>query len=246
MLQIVKVTKPESRASIRQVLEEGQRSYRIAMADMRQVYERIQNDDTFFGIARDFIPLPQLQGFATNGFETIFERASNKVQLAKQREDAALQADQSFNIDAAAFQSELTQIRNTYENQLGDLCGMLTTDDGQLRPAIRRYAHLDARATVLGDPCGLLGQGQIYEAIVQVGQAQLDIQHIAATYDNVFKEIDIEVERVSQQCNLLFDTAQYVYQQQDKISTLEDAIGAAKVVVQTATSSSSRPSVPPA
>ena len=132
----------------------------------------IRDDINPFGYAPDFVPFPALDASNakdTNAFEVLRLTAWNKVQFAKQREEMALSSDRSFETSAAAFQAELTRIRNTYENQLAELCGTFEVN-GVIYPNTKKYNDLnpDPKAALFGDPCGWMGGGGIHAAIIDV------------------------------------------------------------------------------
>ena len=104
-------------------IEQAQRRYRIAMLDMRQLYDSITDRLSFFGLAPDYIPFPALNEDDVNGIEVILERAFARLDMAAEFEQVALASRREFDVDQAVFQSELVSIRNNYEAQLGDICG---------------------------------------------------------------------------------------------------------------------------
>src|SRR5690606_6082538 len=106
-----------------------------------------------------------------NAFEVMFDIAQSRVTFARNREDQALASNRTFQTDTAQFQAELVRLKNTYEGQLAELCGTFEADDGRIYPAIRRYASQSRLPEQLGDPCGMLGNGQIHNALVAVQQA---------------------------------------------------------------------------
>ncbi len=211
MLRIVQASDPEKRSAIERAREDAQLRYRISLADMRKVYTAITDDVNYFGYAPGFIPFPTVDVRETNAFENIMLRVKTKINIGKEREDVALATARTFDTDAAEFQSELVRIRNTYENQLADLCGVFTGTDALVHPAIAKYGNLDARAQLYGDPCGLLGNGQIHAALGQFEQLGLDLKRVQVEFDNVGRAIEIERERHAAQCNLALDKAKFVY-----------------------------------
>ncbi|MFO0748154.1 MAG: hypothetical protein U1F43_21220 [Myxococcota bacterium] len=203
------------RPQIETVLEDGQRRYRMAMLDMRTVYNSITDDTTIFGIDPDYIPFPTLNDTINdeNAFQKLLARAWQREQIAKAREDVALESNRSFDTDAALFQSELTQIRTTYESQLGDVCGTFSVDVGnqtRVYPATRKYADLDPKLAVLGDPCGMVGNGQLYQAMVQIDVASTDLQLNLTRYANTIQQIQNEKDRVDAQCTLIKGNAAFL------------------------------------
>lgn len=234
MLRIIDTLKPEDRPQVVQVLERGQKRYRMAMLDMRNVYSSITDNIGFFGLAPDYIPFPTLGTTEQNAFEVILARAKAKTAVANQREDEALANNRAFETDAAQFQAELVRLRTTYESQIGDLCGTFAGSNGKIYPAIPRYAYLDERAQKLQEPCGLMGHGAISSAMGQFEIAQTDLKRILKSYDNIFNEVAIEKSRVEEQCNLSLEIADYKYEQQKKIYNLQSAIRWSQLAVREA------------
>ena len=233
MLAIVETLKPEDRPQVLVSLEQGQRRYRTAMADMQNVYSDITDDVRFFGLAPDFVPFPAPPPFGANdsAVEVIIARAKQKVEVARVREDIAIERSKAFETDEAEFQSELIRLRNTYESQLGDICGTFPGPDGKIYPAITQYAELDPRLARFGDPCGMAGNGAVYQAMAEFEIAGLDMRRIRTSYDNTVAEIDIERSRVQAQCNLIFTNADFVYEKQGNINTLQKVVSTARFAV---------------
>lgn len=226
MLRLQQVTDASTRDQLIQAVSTGQRRYRVALVEMKGVYDGITNKTSFYGVEPDFVPLPSLQGFAQNGFAVILERAQNKLALAKQREEAAIANNSAYNFDQSAFESELTNIKTTYENQLADLCGTFEGDDGVVYPATQKYAHLSAATKLLGDPCGLVGTGQIHKAAGEVEVARIEQQEVRQRIMNTFEQVDIETERISKYCQEQLTIAKCVYDSKvlsdDLQSTVDD------------------------
>ncbi|MCA9561998.1 MAG: hypothetical protein KC561_00850, partial [Myxococcales bacterium] len=201
-----------NRPKIDQAIENAALRYGMALLDMRNVYSSINDQTTVFGLDPDFVPFPVMNPAnfqADTAFEVIFRRAMDRVQIARQREEAAIDSNRSYETDTAQFQAELVRIRNTYESQLGDLCGTFAADDGRIYPAIRRYATLDSQLAAYGDPCGLVGNGAIFEALVQIDLIGVEVQQLQERYSSVYQRIEIENQRVDERCELIDDTAAY-------------------------------------
>src|SRR5690606_30521622 len=135
----------------------------------------ISDQVTYFGYQPDYIPFPALDPGDSNAFDKALARAKDKLAVASEKEQIALEDNRSFDTDAASFQAELAQLRDSYEGQLGDICGTFVAQvDGEdtVLPAISKYAYLDPNTAALGNPCGLVGNGGIYEAAAGVEQAK--------------------------------------------------------------------------
>ncbi|MBT9558772.1 MAG: hypothetical protein IV100_22260 [Myxococcales bacterium] len=229
MLRTVDVLQPEDRPQVVTVLEEAQRRYRMAMSDMQNVYIDIADEVRYFGLAPEYIPFPSINpGPQDSGVEVMLLRAKQKLDVARQREDGAIERSKAFESDQGEFQSELVRLRNTYENQLGDLCGTFVGPEGKIYPAIAKYAELDDRLKTLGDPCGFAGNGTIYEAMANFEIVQTDLRRIRTSYSNVLEEVAIEKSRVEAQCGLILDNADYVYEKKGDIVSLQHAVSAGR------------------
>ena len=231
MQRVIMRLKPEDRPQVRQVLEQAQRRYRMAMLDMRNVFDSITDEVSYFGLPPDYIPFPVTFGMEQNAFELMDQRAQQRLNAAKFTEDQAINRNTAFETDKAQFQSQLVQLRNNYENQLAQLCGTFKGADGKVYPAIPRYADLNEKAKNFQDPCGLMGNGAIFQAMGQFEQSKLDLQEIHQNMDNVLEQVKIERNRVSQQCELIAETAEFVYNQGEKQLKLKDAIAEEQLII---------------
>jgi len=227
MLHIVGAVAPEDRAQIKRILEHTQRRYRVALLDMREAYAGITDNQGMFGIAPDFVPIPALdtEDFRqSNGFEVLLRRTQTRAQTARQREDLAIESNRSFDSDSAQFQAELVRIRNTYEDQLAQICGVFTGDDGVVYPAIAKYGDRSNFTAALGDPCGLVGNGSIHEQAAQFELMEVDMRRLIVQQANVFESVEIERRRASEQCGLQLELADFVYEREGEIDDLETVI----------------------
>jgi len=232
MLQVMSAVGNADRPQIERASQDAQRRYRSALLDMQDVFTSIRDGVTIFGFAPEYIPFVALDREdyrQSNAFEVLLLRARTKLQFAKEKEDVALNSNREFETDAAQFQSELTQVRNTYEGQLAEVCGSFEYD-GRIYPAIEKYAYLNERATLLGDPCGLMRTGQIHNAMAAFDDLQIEAAQLQVQYDNVFKEVEIERSTVSAQCNEILDLAQAQYELRGEVRDVQAGIRAAQLV----------------
>ena len=212
MGKITHAISPDDVPAINMEIEKAQRRYRMALLDMRNVYSAITEDINYFGFSPDYIPFPTLSNqVETSAFEVILGRAKNKILIAKERENDALNRNRAFETDAEEFQAELVKLRTNYENQLGDVCGTFEGQDGRIYPAIASYADLNTFTRRVGNPCGTVGNGSINQAMSQYESYLVDLKRIRTSFDNVLQEIEIERSRVSAQCGLIYDIAKYKY-----------------------------------
>ncbi|MEO1266912.1 MAG: hypothetical protein AAFX99_02375, partial [Myxococcota bacterium] len=213
MLRSVEAGLPSERAQIRKVIEDAHLRYASALRNMQNVHSSINDEITIFGFAPDYVPFPALDAGdfrQSNAFERVLTRVRTKLQFAREREDTALNSNREFETNQAQFQSELNQIRINYENQLGELCGTFESN-GRIYPAIEKYAYLDERATLLGDPCGFMGNGQIFESLATFDELSIEAQQLAVQQSNILEEVEIERNRVSGQCNEILEAADFLY-----------------------------------
>ncbi len=231
MHKVVDVVNPEDKDQILFIIDQAQRQYKMALLDMRDVYKGISDDANFFGFSPDYIPFPALDDDDSNAFEKILESAWNKTLFASEKETIALENNREYETDAASFQAELVSIENNYENQLAELCGTFEGPDGVIYPAITKYAHMDEKAKFYGDPCGFMGNGTIHEAMARMEIAALDLQAEMQRRENKKKQIRIELNRVSEYCGEMVESADYVMQYYGEQMTLEALIMGSEMIM---------------
>ncbi|MCA2979713.1 MAG: hypothetical protein INH37_15680, partial [Myxococcaceae bacterium] len=227
MLDIAAVSTSAALPQINVTIEKAQRNYRMALLDMREMYAQITDEQNFFGYPADYIPFPAVDGSSTssaNAFESLLALAKQRLDLAKTREQTALQSGRQGRVDAAQFQSDLTGVRNNYENQLAQICGTFTAEDGRVYPAIRKYAPLSEVATAMGDPCGRLGNGELHNAMGNVKDSSLKLKGVLLRSDNIIADIEIEQRRVAQQCALNTSVAELQYEIAEKQANLANTL----------------------
>jgi len=200
------------RPSVDSVISSAEVRFGQGMVDMMSVYRSISDESGVFGVDPDFVPFPTHSGapLEDNAFEKLLNIANRRIEIAASREENALSSSRAFDTDAAEFQSELVRIRTTYESQLGEVCGIFEGDDGRIYPATRRYASESTETAVIGDPCGLVGNGSIFEAMLQIDRVRIQIEEAQLRYSNVFERMDIERDRVDAQCELIDGLAAFV------------------------------------
>jgi hypothetical protein len=222
--RIIKKLYPQDRPQVVYELTQLQRRFHMALLDMRDEYQKITDDISYFGFPPDYIPFPVTYGNEQNAFELLQQRAWQRINQAKYSEDQAINRSRAFDTEKAQFQSQLVQLKNTYENQLADLCGTFKGDDGKVYPAIPAYADMSPKTRYFQDPCGMVGNGKIFQAMGQFEQRKLDLQEIKQSMNNVLAQIEIEKERVKAQCKLIDQEAKFVYSQGEKKLSLNDAV----------------------
>lgn len=229
MRQVLGQALPEDKDQIVSTIDAAQRSYRDALLNMQTVNNKVSAALNFMGFTADYIPFPALDPNDTNAFDKLSNSATKKLQLAIERENEALANNHQYETDSASFQSELTRIRNEYENQLASICGTFTGNDGQIYPAISKYAQMNTDAAALGDPCGRMGTGGLlYETGASIVAAQLDVSAVQQQFDNTLAEIDSEKQRVAKQCGLIKSEIDFLIKQDNKTNSIQDSIDDAR------------------
>lgn len=223
MNRLVEVSDRADRDQIRSLVRKAQTTYRGALAQMREAYLRLGTAQSRFGFSPDYVPFPTVELGRDNPFEVALFRARDRLTIAAQAEQLAIESDRSFNTDQASFENELTRIRNTYEGQLLELCGGIEVE-GVVYPAIPQYADLTERTLLMGDPCGLTGSGSIHDAVLEERKAGAQLRQVRTQIDNVTSEARIEENRWKQQCAGIRGLRDYTWTMQGAINDAESLI----------------------
>ncbi|RJO74062.1 MAG: hypothetical protein C4523_01510 [Myxococcales bacterium] len=232
MHNVIDAVPPENEAQILSTIEQAQLSYKAALLEMRDVNKDITDDVNYFGFAPDYVPFPAMdEVWDINAFEKLLASAKTSTSFAAENEEKALNGNRDYETDSASFQAELASIRNTYETQLYEMCGTFVGDDGGAYPAIIEYAHLNQKSRLLADPCGLMGNGEIYEAMMDVKLRGLDLQGLISARYNVLQRINIENERITAVCEEISDLSDYTLAMEGTKMTLQAAIYTADTIV---------------
>lgn len=202
--------------------------YRVALADMRKSFGDVRDGANVFGFAPEYIPFPSLAPGDANAFTAELALARDSVSAARIAEDATLSQSRSYEVDSAQFQSQLVSLRNNYENQLSQICGTFTGLDGRVYPAIRRYAGASERTLALGNPCGLMGRGQIYDALIANEQVSVDAQRVRSEFEKLIAMVDNERERAGRQCGRIVSLADFTRADGRTITSLQGDIANAR------------------
>ncbi|WP_373046645.1 hypothetical protein [Vulgatibacter sp.] len=227
-----------SMAQITRSVEMAQYTYRAALLDMRSVYQDISDSMTFYGIPPDYIPFPALDALDVNAFEKSLARAREMASVAAVKEQRALEDNRSFETDTVLFQAELGRIRNDAENTLADICGtFVVEEDGQsaVYPAIPRYAYLSEATRLFPDPCGLVGNGALHDAMASLDAVRLDFEGVKLAQRNLVASIADAEEQVDRQCARIGSFKDYVMNANAERLRLEDGIRSLELVIDTTT-----------
>lgn len=215
-----------SRDELFRAVEDAQRRYRIALTEMREVHEELDDEILFFGYTGEYVPFPvrdsEFRG--SNPFEDVLLTTDRFVADARSAEDAAISGSRSFDTDAAQFQAELVRLTRSYEERLGPTCGFFTGRDGRTYPAIATYGHLDDRASLLGDPCGRMGNGEIHQLVGRLRELTGQTEVVRTRRQHVLDAMEGEKRRVEEQCGLILGNADYVYQRGSEVLSMQDTI----------------------
>jgi len=225
MQNIVEVSLPEDVDQIVAAIRTAQLTYAVALSDMRERYEALNQSVDYFGFPADYMPFPAVEAQIArdNGFEVAANRAWQRVQLALQAEEAAISTTRSFDSDSASFQNELTRLENTYESQLLDICGSFEVS-GKVYPAITKYAYLTPETRAVGDPCGLVGTGSIHQTLGDMDIALNRIAQVRTQISNTLAEVAIERERIDKTCDTKDAWEQALVETRGKANNLSDEI----------------------
>lgn len=221
-------------AQITKAVEAAQTTYRMALLDMRNVYKQITDAETFYGIAPDYIPFPALDDSDPNAFVKVMARAREVARTAAEKEERALADSRSFDTDSALFQAELGRIRDESEGRLAEICGtFMVEEEGEaaVYPAIPKYAHLSEMTSLLGDPCGLVGNGELHDAIMELDIARLDFEGMRQEYRNILASAADVEERAKAQCSRISSYADFVFESDTEIFQLNNGIRSLELVI---------------
>ncbi len=222
---MARLTQTADAADVAQIvnqLELAQHTYQSALRGMQEVYESISDDVTMFGYPPDYVPFPALARDAdTSAFEEMIDRLKERVAEAAEKESVALSDRRDFETDAAAFQSELSALRIDYDQQLSGLCGSFRVNnpgdpnDVRIVPAIPENLALDARLSLIGDPCGHVGNGELYEAMLEAEQRTLEMGTLRLEQRHLMEQILGTEARATEQCQGTIDYAKWTLKQEN-------------------------------
>ena len=205
MRQVLERVAGTERAQVEKQIEVAQLTYKDALLTMQTVREGLRDDVNVFGFPSTYVPFVALDPGEMSAFEKVMDRARERLAIAAEKEGIALQDRRDFDTDAAVFQSELTQIELDSTAQLAEICGFFEVDgpDGVVvYPATTEYAYLDddERTRLLVDPCGLMGNGSLSEALTELEQSGLAIDQWQQRRTHLLAAADDEQARVGEQC----------------------------------------------
>jgi hypothetical protein len=230
MLEVVETADEEYRDQIVSAIEEAQLRFRQGLLEMRDVYQSITDEVNYFGYPADYVPFPLVDpgDVMNNAALYTIESAKDLAAIASTKEELALQSSREFDTDAAMFMAELNSITYGFSQRLKELCGIFEGDDGQLYAALPENAEKSqatmAMQQVMGTPCGWVGDGAIYEAMMELGKAKLDYQLIVSAQDTLIQEVNIELDRISAQCNEIASLKSITLTNADSVQTAQESV----------------------
>lgn len=230
---LAKTASAEDRAQIDMQITQAQLNNQVALLDLATVNDGITDDATIFGYAPEYIPFTALDKDDNNAFEKFFSAAEESAAVAAEKETAALEDNRRFNVSEAQFQETLTGIRVDYEDQLSDICGTFDVG-GKIYPAITTYADLSDNTRALVNPCGFVGNGKLYEAILGLDKFNIQATALAKKLDNLNVSIGEANDRAVEQCGDAFELASWKIENQAKENAIQDAIDVSTQVVEDA------------
>jgi hypothetical protein len=115
-------------------------------------------------------------------------------------------------------------VANGFENDLGDLCGLFEGNDGNVYPAIPKYASESPQTAIFGNACGLVGNGAIFDTAGDLEQAALDLRIAVQAVKDTQTEADIESERARDECGANFRLADMKFRQAGRVTTIQSQI----------------------
>lgn len=236
MARIVDVSSTTAQAQIVKQIEQAALTYRVALLDMRNAYQDISDQTTLFGFALGFIPFPALDPGDTDAFRKVLGFAKDKLESARIKEQRALGDNRAFETDSASFQSELAALSSSYEDQLSEICGTFSVTSGgqtKIYPAIPKYAFLDPRTRLLGDPCGLMGNGGLHEEFAGLELANLDFRQIELQQQNLVADIGDAEAQTAEQCSRITSFADVTFERENEKLRFKDGIASLNLVIDT-------------
>jgi hypothetical protein len=221
------------KAQIDAELTQAQLNNQVGLLDLATVNDSITDDATVFGYSPEYIPFAALDKDDKNAFEKFFAQAQDSAKVAADKETAALNDTRSYNVSQAQFQETLTGIQVDYESQLSDICGTFVAS-GKVYPAITRYADLTDNTRALGDPCGFVGNGRLYDAILGLDKFNIASAALQQKLDDLKQSITEANDRASKECSDAYDVANWKINNQAQQNAISDAIDIATSVVEDA------------
>ena len=194
-------------ARSKELLDSTQRGYYEALLALDGARKDLDRGLDAFHFAKDEVPLPSSSMTTPTPWLTeAIEDARLALDAAKAAEQAARLTMPEHDVDVMALGAELTRKLDRYERELRELCGEISDDeDGTLHPAIVRFAHRNAEAVLLGNPCGFALAARNQESSIQAAFDALathagDMKRTSEQLWHAQQRLDQERERVLGMC----------------------------------------------
>ncbi|MCB9649159.1 MAG: hypothetical protein H6730_21515 [Deltaproteobacteria bacterium] len=224
MTGFAQAVSPAEQDQIIRQIELAQRTYRVAMLDMQDRYDRIDDSVNAFGFLPDYVPFPALDEDSLNGLVPMFERANRTLDAAAEQEQIALATRRDFDVDEAAFQNELATVTQNYKARLGEICGTFVGSDGRVYPAVAQFAHLDPELAERTDPCGATKTGALWLKGADIETRALELQRVRAEIGNVLESAKIAEQSVAAQCGLIAEDVQLFLEKESVVNGYKTTI----------------------
>lgn len=231
MHNIIDTVPPEDEAQILSIIEQAQLRYKAALLEMRDVNKDITDEVNYFGYPPDYIPFPAMDAKDINAFEKLLASSWTKTNFAAKKESKALEDNRDYETSSASFQAELVKIRSNYETQLYEMCGNFEGEDGNAYPAIIEYAYLNPKSRLLADPCGLMGNGAIHDAMQTITLKDLELNQKMQQRKNALESINIELHRVNDVCDEIAEMKDIKLGLMGTKMTLQAVVDTANIIV---------------
>lgn len=121
-------------------------------------------------------------------FENLLQQASELITASVKADDEAKIANRQFDTDSSALKDKLNEIFSNYNSQLGDLCGLVYADDGQLHPDVIG-SLLPPEDRVFQRPFQFQNgesPGRIYQQYLVLSQAWLELEAAEQDRHNIY------------------------------------------------------------
>ncbi|HAA54823.1 MAG TPA: hypothetical protein DCE42_08690 [Myxococcales bacterium] len=223
--ELVRVTDPKEMDQISNEIDSITLTYKSALIDMKETYQKLNMSLNNYGLPEGYIPFPAMDSFSalsnsTNAFKVSLGFAKEKMLIARNKEQAALQSKRSFDTNAAQFQAELVRITQNFESQLQEICGGITVGN-RVFPAIPKYASLSPKTRSLGNPCGLVPGGALFNALAELEKIRIGLTAIKQQQANLTKQIHLERDRIKKYCDAKFKLADITWNFREKQQNLQ-------------------------
>ena len=228
--ELVRIIDPKKIPQISSEIDKVALIYKSSLLDMEETYKKLSLSMNNFGLPEGYIPFPAMDSFSAlsnsnNAFTVSLRFAKEKMFIARNKEQGALNSKRNFDTNAASFQNELVRIERNYENQLIEICGGIKVKDNngveRIYPAVPRYAMLSESTRKMGNPCGLVPGGALFNAIAELEKMRINLLSLKKTQDNLRTQITLEKERIKKYCDSKFELAKITWDYRGKQNNLQ-------------------------